>query len=135
MLPEAGGEYVYLREAYGPLWGFLYSWTQMWVAKSGSIATLATGFFVYLENFLSGAGWRISAHSAANCAGRRIGCALWTIICDRADSLIQLLVWDKVLGLGTTDPLAGFASTTSNLVVSFYFAKRGFENVARIIKR
>ena len=50
-LPEAGGEYVYLREAYGPMWGFLYSWTQMWVAKSGSIATLATGFFVYLANF------------------------------------------------------------------------------------
>ena len=50
-MPEAGGEYVYLREAYGPLWGFLYSWTQMWVAKSGSIATLATGFFLYLGNF------------------------------------------------------------------------------------
>ena len=50
-LPEAGGEYVYLREAYGPMWGFLYSWTQMWVAKSGSIATLATGFFYYLGNF------------------------------------------------------------------------------------
>jgi hypothetical protein len=47
----------------------------------------------------------------------------------------KLLVWDKVLGLGTTDPLAGFASATSNLVVSFYFAKRGFENIARIIKR
>ena len=47
----------------------------------------------------------------------------------------KLLVWDKVFGLGTTDPLAGFASVTSNLVVSFYFAKRGFENVARIIKR
>jgi hypothetical protein len=47
----------------------------------------------------------------------------------------KLLVWDKVFGLGTTDPLAGFASITSNLVVSFYFAKRGFENVARIIKR
>jgi APA family basic amino acid/polyamine antiporter len=50
-LPEAGGEYAYLREAYGPIWGFLYSWTQMWVAKSGSIATLATGFFLYLSNF------------------------------------------------------------------------------------
>ncbi|MGA2041289.1 MAG: amino acid permease [Bryobacteraceae bacterium] len=50
-IPEAGGEYAYLREAYGPLWGFLYSWTQMWVAKSGSIATLATGFFYYLANF------------------------------------------------------------------------------------
>ncbi|HUP04366.1 MAG TPA: amino acid permease [Bryobacteraceae bacterium] len=50
-IPEAGGEYAYLREAYGPLWGFLYSWTQLWVAKSGSIAALATGFFVYLANF------------------------------------------------------------------------------------
>ena len=47
----------------------------------------------------------------------------------------KLLIFDKVLGLGTTDPLAGFAGTTSNLVVSFYFAKRGFENVARIIRR
>jgi len=47
----------------------------------------------------------------------------------------KLLVWDKVLGLGTTDPLAGFAAVTANLVVSFYFAKRGFENIARIIKR
>jgi basic amino acid/polyamine antiporter, APA family len=50
-LPEAGGEYVYLREAYGPLWSFFYGWTQMWVAKSGSIATLATAFFYYLANF------------------------------------------------------------------------------------
>jgi basic amino acid/polyamine antiporter, APA family len=50
-MPEAGGEYVYLREAYGPVWGFLYSWTQMWVAKSGSIATLATGFFLYFADF------------------------------------------------------------------------------------
>jgi amino acid transporter len=50
-LPEAGGEYAYLREAYGPMWGFLYSWTQMWVAKSGSIATLATGFVQYLATF------------------------------------------------------------------------------------
>src|SRR3954464_1219931 len=32
----------------------------------------------------------------------------------------KLLVWDKVLGLGSTDPLAGFASTTANLIVSFY---------------
>ncbi|HWB82698.1 MAG TPA: amino acid permease [Bryobacteraceae bacterium] len=50
-IPEAGGEYAYLREAYGPVWAFLYSWTQMWVAKSGSIASLATGFFYYLTTF------------------------------------------------------------------------------------
>ena len=51
-MPEAGGEYVYLTEGYGPFWGFLYGWTQMWVAKSGSIAILATGFFYYLTNFV-----------------------------------------------------------------------------------
>lgn len=51
-MPGAGGEYVYLTEAYGPVWGFLYSWTQMWVAKSGSIATLATAFFEYTAHFV-----------------------------------------------------------------------------------
>ncbi|HWE53425.1 MAG TPA: amino acid permease [Bryobacteraceae bacterium] len=51
-MPGAGGEYVYLTEAYGPMWGFLYSWTQMWVAKSGSIATLATAFFEYTAHFI-----------------------------------------------------------------------------------
>jgi APA family basic amino acid/polyamine antiporter len=50
-MPEAGGEYVYLTEAYGPFWGFVYGWTQMWVAKSGSIATLAAGFYTYLTVF------------------------------------------------------------------------------------
>jgi len=47
----------------------------------------------------------------------------------------KLLIWDKVMGLGVTEALGGFAATTANLVVSFYFVKRGFENVARIIKR
>ncbi len=51
-MPEAGGEYVYLREAYGPLWGFLYGWTQLLVAKSGSIAAIATGFSLYLASFI-----------------------------------------------------------------------------------
>jgi len=51
-MPGAGGEYVYLTEAYGPLWGFLYSWTQMWIAKSGSIATMATAFFEYTAHFI-----------------------------------------------------------------------------------
>jgi basic amino acid/polyamine antiporter, APA family len=51
-LPEAGGEYAYLREAYGPFFGFVYGWTQTWVAKSASIATLATALFYYLANFL-----------------------------------------------------------------------------------
>lgn len=51
-MPEAGGEYVYLNAAYGPFWGYLYGWTQFSVAKSGSIATLAAGFYTYLTVFL-----------------------------------------------------------------------------------
>jgi hypothetical protein len=47
----------------------------------------------------------------------------------------KLLIWDKVMGLGTTDPLGGFAATSASLILGFYFTKRTFENVARIIKR
>lgn len=50
-LPDAGGEYVYLNAAYGPFWGFIYGWTQTWVAKTASIATLATGFFYFVAYF------------------------------------------------------------------------------------
>ena len=53
-MPEAGGEYVYLSAAYGPFFGFLYAWTQTWVAKSASIAALATAFYYYLADFLPG---------------------------------------------------------------------------------
>ncbi|MBI4467588.1 MAG: amino acid permease [Acidobacteria bacterium] len=53
-LPEAGGEYIYLRRAYGPLWGFLYGWEQFVIGKTGSIATIATGFAVFLGYFFGG---------------------------------------------------------------------------------
>jgi APA family basic amino acid/polyamine antiporter len=43
MKPAAGGEYVYVRDAYGPLLGFLYAWTWFTVAKPASIATVTTG--------------------------------------------------------------------------------------------
>jgi len=49
--------------------------------------------------------------------------------------LAKLLIWDKVLGLGVTDPLLGWSGTVSTTIVGFYFGKRAFENVARIIKR
>jgi len=51
-LPDAGGEYVFLREAYGPFWGFFYNWAMTWVGKAGGGAALATGFVYYLANFL-----------------------------------------------------------------------------------
>jgi hypothetical protein len=47
----------------------------------------------------------------------------------------KCVVWDTILGLGTTPALKGDVSLWAGLVMSFYFTKRGFENVARIIKR
>lgn len=50
--PEAGGEYVYLRRAYGPLWGFLFGWQQIVIGKTGSIASIATAFAMFLSFFV-----------------------------------------------------------------------------------
>lgn len=47
----------------------------------------------------------------------------------------KCLVWDKMLALGTTDPLAGDVSVWAGMIMGFYFTKRGAENVARIIRR
>src|SRR5712664_3271811 len=51
MKPQAGGEYVYVRDAYGPLLGFLYGWTWFLIAKPGSIATITTGLVRILGTF------------------------------------------------------------------------------------
>jgi len=48
MMPKAGGQYVYLREAYSPLWGFLYGWTLFLVIQTGTIAASSIGFSRYL---------------------------------------------------------------------------------------
>ena len=48
MMPQAGGQYVYLREAYSPLWGFLYGWTCFLVIQTGSIAAVGVVFAKYL---------------------------------------------------------------------------------------
>jgi APA family basic amino acid/polyamine antiporter len=48
LYPHAGGQYVYLREAYSPLWGFLYGWTLFLVIQTGTIAAVAVGFARYL---------------------------------------------------------------------------------------
>ncbi len=48
MMPKAGGQYVYLREAFSPLWGFLYGWTLFLVIQTGTIAAVAVGFGRYM---------------------------------------------------------------------------------------
>ena len=48
MMPKAGGQYVYLRESYSPLWGFLYGWTLFLVIQTGTIAAVAVAFARFL---------------------------------------------------------------------------------------
>jgi basic amino acid/polyamine antiporter, APA family len=51
MKPQAGGEYVYVRDGYGPLAGFLYAWTTLLISKPASIATITTGLVRILGTF------------------------------------------------------------------------------------
>ena len=51
MKPDAGGEYIYVRDAYGPMGGFLYAWATVLVSKPASIATVTTGFVRILGTF------------------------------------------------------------------------------------
>ena len=52
MMPKAGGQYVYLRESLGPLWGFLYGWTLFLVIQSGTIAAVGVAFGKFLGVFV-----------------------------------------------------------------------------------
>jgi len=52
MIPSTGGQYVFLRDSYGPLWGFLCGWSFILAIYSGANATLAVGFATYLSYFI-----------------------------------------------------------------------------------
>ena len=52
MVPKAGGQYHFLKEAYGPFWGFLFGWASFTNIMSGGLAALAAGFGVYLGSFI-----------------------------------------------------------------------------------
>jgi basic amino acid/polyamine antiporter, APA family len=63
MMPRAGGQYVYLREALGPLWGFLYGWTLFLVIQTGTIAAVGVAFGKFLGVFfpsVSSSHWLIA---------------------------------------------------------------------------
>jgi APA family basic amino acid/polyamine antiporter len=113
-IPEAGGEYVYLHRAYGPLMGFLYGWTQFFVAKTASIAAIATGFVIYLGYFfpwLNDVLWQteisVTRHSATlRLTGLQMGGAL----------LILLLSVLNVLGVRRSGAVQ-IVFTASKLIV------------------
>jgi APA family basic amino acid/polyamine antiporter len=68
MMPQAGGQYVYLREALGPLWGFLYGWTLFLVIQTGTIAAVGVAFGRFLGVFfpsISSTHWIAGLHWTA----------------------------------------------------------------------
>ncbi|HEX8399735.1 MAG TPA: amino acid permease [Pyrinomonadaceae bacterium] len=54
MMPRAGGEYNFLKTAYGRLWGFLFGWAQIFIIRTGSQAAVAVAFGVFLDQLLGG---------------------------------------------------------------------------------
>ena len=84
MLPETGGDYVYLREAYGPLWGFLYGWARFLVISTAAIAALGVAFARYFRFFFPSLDLQVVAFTsvvvlgAVNYFGVRTGGAVQT---------------------------------------------------------
>ena len=113
--PEAGGQYAYLREAYGPLWGFLYGWTGFLVINPASIAAIAVGFAQYLGYFtgtLSAAWIRIIAVlsvialTALNYRGVRLGATTQNVLTVlKMGALALLIITAFVLPGGSVENL------------------------------
>lgn len=91
MMPRAGGQYVYLREAYGPLWGFLYGWTLFLVIQTGTIAAVAVAFAKFL-------GILVPAISEDPAQAGRFGLSPTRAV---AVGVLVLLTWSNCTGLRT----------------------------------
>jgi len=85
MKPQAGGEYVYVRDAYGPLAGFLYAWTWFVIAKPASVATVATGLVRILGTF------PIFSFFSAHAISAPIGVTWGQLVAIAAAILVSLL--------------------------------------------
>ena len=98
MMPKAGGQYVYLREAYSPFWGFLYGWTYFLVIQTATIAAVAVGFGRYI-------GVLFPSISESNCliAPIRVGTSSYAFSLSTAQLvgvlMIALLTWMNTRGL------------------------------------
>jgi len=92
-MPHAGGQYVYLREAFGPLWGFLYGWTLFMVIQTGTIAAVAVAFAKYTGVFVP---W-ISAQNYLLGSGK-VGLTTQQLL---AIAIIVFLTWSNTRGIRT----------------------------------
>jgi basic amino acid/polyamine antiporter, APA family len=83
MMPEAGGDYVYLRRAYGRLVGFMYGWVAFAVARAGSQAALAVGLAIFMNVALAGAleRWHVGAVLWGGLSGLTLAAlaAIWIV--------------------------------------------------------
>ena len=78
MMPEAGGGYVYVREAFGRLPAFLLGWMTLLMIASGAIAAVSMGFAGYLERFVPiGARWRTASASRRSRSSRSPSRTTW----------------------------------------------------------
>ncbi len=99
-MPEAGGQYVYLTKAYGPIWGYLYGWTAGVVINPASIAAIAVGFATYLGFFvpLADAGIKavaivsIVALTVLNALGVKLGVLIQNVLTLIKIGLLVLLI-------------------------------------------
>ena len=87
-MPRAGGQYVYLRRAFGPVWGYLYGWGAAVVINPASLAFVAVGFASYLGFFLPLSPLAVKLVAAGsillltivNCFGLRLGAVIQNIL-------------------------------------------------------
>jgi APA family basic amino acid/polyamine antiporter len=97
MMPRAGGQYVYLREAFSPLWGFLYGWTLFLVIQTGTIAAVSVGFARYFGALLP---WISDDHYLIPPVHLSTGYALSLSTTQAVGIvLIALLTWTNTRGL------------------------------------
>jgi APA family basic amino acid/polyamine antiporter len=147
MFPESGGLYVYMREAYGPFWAFLYGWTIMLVVIPGSLAALTAALLLYLGYFVDLPFWAQKAVGVVvllglafvNTRGARQGAGvqnLFTVL--KVGGLAALVLLACVTPHGSTSnflPLAPAGVSTSLLgaiglaMISTLFAYDGWHFV------
>lgn len=97
MMPRAGGQYVYLREGFSPLWGFLYGWTLFLVIQTGTIAAVSVGFARYFGALVP---WIAEDHYLVAPVHLSTGYALSLSTTQLvAVGLIVLLTWTNTRGL------------------------------------
>jgi APA family basic amino acid/polyamine antiporter len=129
MMPHAGGQYVYLREAYGPLTGFLCGWSFFIAAQTAGISVLAVGFAEYANEFMPLTPWEqkaaaaasIAALTAINCVGVREGGVLQSILTGvKVGAIAAIILLGYVLVRGLPGGPTALAAPTGHRFVSSF---------------